>query len=95
MSSAPARAAGSQRKPFTDSPLLRLNVPMPRGGGIAATKVPKSVADSRVDETQLVSGAVYSLRTSGSVSAPWVMARVGWPPSFRIAQTAWARTRAD
>ena len=88
MSSAPARAAGSQRKPFTDSPLLRLNVPMPQGGGIAATMVPKSVADSRGDETQPVSGAVYSSRTSGSVSAPWVITRVGWLPSRRIAQTA-------
>jgi hypothetical protein len=45
MSRAPRSAAGSARKPLTSRPLASRIVPIDRGGGIAATNLPKLAAE--------------------------------------------------
>ena len=46
ISRAPSIATGSTTNPFTPRPSASRIVPIPSGGGIAATNLPKAAADS-------------------------------------------------
>ena len=67
----PVKPLASQMKPGTSRPLARLSLPMPNGAGMAATKLPNSLAGTDHTSTSIALPSVAVVATmAGRATGP-------------------------